>query len=122
MNWVNSGNSLLLAQRKTIIWANAKLLLIEDLGTNLGDILTKILCIISIEENAVYRLQNSRHFIIDFNLLISHNLTAQFLQYTTIRAEIALQHNEAQTKWPPFCRRHFQKHFRETFAFQIQFQ
>ena len=72
MNWVNSGNSLLLAQRKTIIWANAKLLLIEDLGTNLGDILTKILCIISIEENAVYRLQNSGHFI---QILIYWSLT-----------------------------------------------
>ena len=65
MNYGNiaSYNGLAPARRKAIIWTNAALLSIGNLGTNFAEIVIEIQTI-SLKENVwKYRLDNGGHFV-----------------------------------------------------------
>ena len=100
-------------RRQAIIWTNAGLLLIGPLGTYFIEILIEILTFSFKKMHLKVSSAKRRPFCLGLNVFISSCLTdtVDILETNAPVACTSVYHSpshiEAETKWPPFSRRHF---------------
>ena len=123
---IGSDNGLSPGWRQAIILTNAGILLIGPLGTNFNGILIEIQTFSFKEVRLKLSSAKWRPFCLGLNVLIPHLAMSDTLRYLTsgfqhlkcwfglVLSTITPAHiliHEAETRWPPFCRRHFQTCF-----------
>ena len=114
-----------IGRRQAIIWTNAAILLIRTIGTTFSEILSEIhkfsfrnmhfnissakwrqFCLGPAQCVKTYVLSVITSFCV-------HVLVNRYMLSIQDRIQVLSQHLEAETRWPPFCIRHFQTNFLE---------